>query len=428
MRILLTGATGFIGRRLRAALLDEGHTVVGIARRPPASDRPQLRWLALDLQHAVDPAHWRPHVADVDVVVYAAGVFAANDAAALEAIHARAPQALFNACREAGVARVVQVSALGAAADAPTAFLRTKHAADAALLALPLDAVVVRPSLVFGPDGASSRLFLALASLPLLVLPDGGRQRVQPVHVDDLVRALVRLATGAAAARGVLDAVGPFALPLADYLQDLRTGLGLPHARVLSLPMRAARPLARAARALPFASPLVTEDSLRMLEAGNPADARPFADALGRPSRAPAAFVAPQWRELLRMRALLAWLLPVLRVSIAVVWIATGIVSLGVYPVPDSYALLARAGVPAAMRPVVLYGAALLDLALGVLTLVAPRRWLWRAQGALMLLYMAVIAVRLPEWWIHPYGPIIKNLPMLAALWLLDALHPRRDR
>jgi len=79
--------------------------------------------------------------------------------------------------------------------------------------------------------------------------------------------------------------------------------------------------------------------------------------------------------------------------------------------------------VPEALRPLALYGAAALDLAFGALSL-APRRpaWLWTAQAALILAYTLIISVRLPEFWLHPYGPILKNLPMLAALLLLARL------
>jgi hypothetical protein len=107
----------------------------------------------------------------------------------------------------------------------------------------------------------------------------------------------------------------------------------------------------------------------------------------------------------------------------------TGIVSLGIYPVEQSYELLARTGVPAALRPLALYGAALLDLAFGVATLaLRSARWLWLAQIALIAAYTVIISVRLPEYWLHPYGPILKNLPMLALLLLLFVLDsPRKE-
>jgi hypothetical protein len=127
------------------------------------------------------------------------------------------------------------------------------------------------------------------------------------------------------------------------------------------------------------------------------------------------------------VQARLAWLLPLLRLSIALVWIVTGLLSFGLYPVQDSYALLARLGITGALAPLMLYGAAALDLALGVATLVLRRRvLLWWMQIALMLGYMVLITWALPEFWLHPFGPILKNLPMLVAVGLLLALEEPR--
>jgi uncharacterized membrane protein YphA (DoxX/SURF4 family) len=170
--------------------------------------------------------------------------------------------------------------------------------------------------------------------------------------------------------------------------------------------------------------------SWQMLQRGNSASAGDISRLLGRPPRDASAFMTPEQAEAARTQALLAWLLPTLRAALAVVWIVTGIVSMGLYPVEASHALLARAGVPTAWRPSMLYGAAALDLALGVLTLwpMRRRRWLWLAQAALIVLYTAIISLRLPEYWLHPYGPVLKNLPMLALLLLLAMLEPARRR
>jgi hypothetical protein len=101
-------------------------------------------------------------------------------------------------------------------------------------------------------------------------------------------------------------------------------------------------------------------------------------------------------------------------------------VSAGLYPVEQSYQLLERTGVPAALAPLMLYGAAGLDLLLGIATLMlAHRRWLWLAQLGLIGFYSIVIAFRLPEFLLHPYGPLTKNLPMLAAIWLLYELEEK---
>jgi len=157
-----------------------------------------------------------------------------------------------------------------------------------------------------------------------------------------------------------------------------------------------------------------------MLARGNAADAGPLAALLGRQPRAVRDFISQPAAT--RCQAQLDWLLPLLRLSIAAVWIWTAIVSAGLYPVADSYTLLVRTGVPAMLAPLMLYCASALDLAFGVATLAWPRRsrrWLWLAQIVLIAFYSIVIAWRLPEFLLHPYGPISKNLPMLAALWML---------
>jgi len=118
-----------------------------------------------------------------------------------------------------------------------------------------------------------------------------------------------------------------------------------------------------------------------------------------------------------------------LRVSVALVWIVTGIVSLGIFPVEDSLKLLSRVGIPAPAQPYALYAAAALDIILGMLSVMRRRpRWLWPAQIALVLGYTAIISVRLPEFWLHPYGPILKNLPLLGVLLLLAMLDPQQEK
>jgi hypothetical protein len=167
-----------------------------------------------------------------------------------------------------------------------------------------------------------------------------------------------------------------------------------------------------------------------MLQRGNTADAAPLAGLLGRAPRGPRHFIPPEQRDAVRTVAQLGWLLPLLRWSLAAVWLVSAFVSVAVFPQAQSFELLARSGVPAGLLPAALWGAAGLDLLLGLLTL-APlrsRRWLWAAQIGLILFYSAVIALRLPEFWLHPYAPMVKNLPMLALLVLLWALEPRRGR
>lgn len=420
MRILLTGATGFIGSRLLAALQHRGHEVWCAGRRPPPHS---IGWMAIDFRRALQPAQWRPLLEGVDVVINAVGIFRESGDQRFTELHDQAPRALFSACVEAGVQRVVQLSALGVEQGA-TAYQRSKHAADAFLRALPIDGVVVQPSLVFGADGDSAARLLTLAAMPLLMLPDGGHQKVQPVHVHDVVEAICRLVeaplTTPVGGRSV-PLVGPEPITLHDYLQQLRFAVGLPPTAALPVP---AALVDVAARLGARRGGLLDPDAMTMLRQGSVASPTAITLLLGEAPREPADFLIGEPQAALRAQARLGWLMPLLRITLGLVWIVTGLLSLGVFPREASYAMLGQAGIAPAFQPLMLDGAALLDLLLGVLTLWPPlrARWrcrLWAAQAGLMALYMGVIAAQLPEYWLHPFGPLLKNLPMLAVLLLL---------
>jgi hypothetical protein len=108
-----------------------------------------------------------------------------------------------------------------------------------------------------------------------------------------------------------------------------------------------------------------------------------------------------------------------IRLSLAIVWIVTGVLSLGIFPVQDSLALLARLSIVGTPALIALYFGATLDIVVGVLTLYAPCKTLWQAQAAIIAIYTLVITIWLPEFWLHPFAPILKNLPILTLLWLL---------
>lgn len=425
MIVFITGASGFIGSRLAGALLARGHAVRAAQRRPPAATHAGLAHVPADFARDHRVEDWIERVRGADVVVNTVGILREQPGQSFEALHLRAPIALFRACAAAGVRRVVQVSALGADERARSPYHLSKRGADEALLALPLSSVVAQPSLVFGPGGASAAFFARLASLPVLALPADGRQAIQPVHIDDLVEALVALVEGTAFLRQRVPLTGPEPTTLRDFLLALRRALGLGRPLLsVHVPAATMRLAARVGDHLRGA--LLDSDSWGMLQRGNTGDAGAITALIGHAPRRVEDFLAPREADTLRREAQRAWLLPLLRTSIAIMWIVTGLVSLGLYPVEESYALLARVGAPAWAQPPLLFGAALLDLTLGILTLALRRRHrLWLAQMGLIVFYTALITWRLPEYWLHPYGPVLKNLPILAALWLLDGEEAR---
>ena len=229
LRVLLTGATGLIGRAVLAGLAGEGHDVVAIARGAGASQLlPQAaRCIALDIAQATEPVQWLPHLVGIDAVVNCAGVLQDGPRDSTAGVHTRGPAALFAACEQAGVRRVVQMSAVGVDRDsAVTAFARSKRAGDEALMARDLEWVVLRPSVVVGRQAyGGSALFRGLAALPLVPrVRDTGPMQI--VQLDDLVRTVLFFLRADAPTRVALEIVGPEALSLDEVLAAYRRWLG----------------------------------------------------------------------------------------------------------------------------------------------------------------------------------------------------------
>ncbi|SCK13795.1 NAD-dependent epimerase/dehydratase family protein [Vogesella sp. LIG4] len=272
MNIVLAGASGFIGRHLSAALLAAGHRVQPLSRRH-----------GTDVNQLQSAQHWLPHLASADVVINVVGIIAEQPGQRFATLHTQAPCALFDACVQAGISRVIQISALGCDDSAFTPYHLSKLAADRHLRSLPLDWLVLRPSLVYGPGSASSAAFMQLARLPLLPLPNGGRQLVQPVHISDVVAAVQQALAQGVAGQSV-DVVGPQPLSFADWLQTMRAARGQAPAPVLAIPPALLLALLRVGRHL---NPVLQPDNLRMLLASRAANPEPLARLLGRPPLSP---------------------------------------------------------------------------------------------------------------------------------------------
>lgn len=410
MNILVCGANGFIGRALGARLEAGGHRVLrGVRHAVGPHD------VAIDFAKDVDPDAWLARLDGVDVVINAVGILADRRDATFDAVHRAAPGALFTACCRARVRRVIQISALGVERG-DTPYFASKYAADTFLQTLPLDYRIVRPALVYGASGTSARFFRMLASLPVHALPAGGHQRLRPVHVDDLAELVARLVDSPAAGNPVIDAVGADEVEYREMLGVYRAALGFPPAARIALPA----PLVGAAAALFGTMPgaMLTRDTWTMLRGGNTGDPAALAAVLGRPPHGLRSFIGAD-AIALRRDALAMWHRPLLLGALAIVWIWTAIVSAFVHPLSDSLAMLARVHLSGLPALIALYAACALDFAFGVATVAAPSRRLWAAQGALIVAYSAVIAVTMPGLLAEPFGPVLKNLPILAILSIL---------
>ncbi|WP_088506063.1 SDR family oxidoreductase [Burkholderia ubonensis] len=419
MNILVCGANGFIGRALCARLEAGGHRVVrGVHAGRRAAGPGEI---AIDYARDVRPEHWRARLDGIDAVVNAVGMLTGRRGVTLDAVHRAAPCALFDACCGAGVRRIVQISALGVERG-DTAYFASKLAADAYLQTLPIDFRIVRPALVYGATGASARYFRMLASLPVHVLPAGGRQLLRPVHVDDLAEIVARLIERPAAGERIVDVVGADEVEYREMLAIYRRAMGFPPAMRVSVPGALFAAAATLSGRMPGA--MLTRDTWAMLRAGNTGELAASSAALGRPPRGLRAFIGAQ-AVALRHEALAAWRRPLLTGSLAIVWIWTAIASAFIHPLRDSLALLAHVHLTGISALAALYAACALDFVFGVATVVAPSRRLWAAQIVLIVAYSAVIAVAMPGLLAEPFGPVLKNVPILAVLLILFAEEER---
>ena len=232
---------------------------------------------------------------DVEVIINTVGVMS-HDKQLMEAVHHHTPALLASIAKQQGVKSWVNLSALGADPSQNIAFVGSKGRGDQALIDLAdkhFTVKIARPSLVFGlakdgkKGGASTELFLTLARLPIIVLPDGGNFIIQPVHVDDVALGLVLLATKQTNCPAILNLTGVAITTLADYLRALRCQYHAQDAMIIiPISMPIAKCLASAARF--FGLTMFSADSLALLEHGNTADNHALTCLLGRPPLATA--------------------------------------------------------------------------------------------------------------------------------------------
>lgn len=421
MRVLLTGAHGFIGGYIATALREAGHVVVAAVRDPHGKHE-----IACDFARDVEPEMWLPRLAGIDAVVNCAGILRETGKQKFAAIHVDAPVALFRACARAGVRKVVQVSALGEPEDGE--FIASKHRADAALAELDLDWTVLRPGLVYSASGAygGTALLRALSVSPgVLFLPQRGEQQMRPVAAEDVGWAVVAALTAPAAAREVIEVVGPQALSFAGYLRAWRAWFGLRPARELHMPHAFVEACVAAGEGF-TRGPVcrVIWNLLARERMGAPDALARLAATLGiAPRGLDEALHERRCRDGDRREAQAYTLLPALRIAFALLWIASGPV--GFFASSAQIAATVPGWSDALALPLA-RATAMADLALGTLLLIGWRKRLIEAlMLAMLVAYTVGIGLFAPQHWLDPFGGLLKNLVLIVALVLLRALESR---
>jgi NADH dehydrogenase len=297
-RIAVLGGTGFVGRAACEHLVRAGGGGASTTLLVPT--RRAMHGNTLRLLPGVEVREADVHddgalarlLAGCDALVNLIAILHGS-ARDFEQVHAVLPQRLARACQAVGIKRVVHVSALGVASDAPSNYLRSKAAGEAVLKAAPLDLTILRPSVIFGANDRFLNLFAELQAV-FPVMPLAGRDaRFQPVWVDDVAEAIVRCLQRPETIGRTIECAGPEVWTLGELVRAAGRWSG--HERpIVPLPMAAGRLQALAMELLP-GTPLMSRDNLDSMRVPNVAGGGlPGLESLG---IAPAALagVAPAW-------------------------------------------------------------------------------------------------------------------------------------
>jgi uncharacterized protein YbjT (DUF2867 family) len=296
---LILGGTGFVGRHVCARLAKAGWRVTVPSRQPeraaPLRKLSQLEVVPADVH---DEAALTRLLAGQDAVVNLVAILH-GDAAAFDKVHVELPQKLARACAATGVRRLVHVSALGAALDAPSMYQRSKARGEAALQtaadAGKLDLTLLRPSVIFGAEDKFLNVFAQLQHMAPFIPLAGANTRFQPVWVEDVAGAVLHCLNDDATIGQVFEACGPEVFTLRDLVKLAGQWAGVRGGRgraVFGLPLALARAQAWLMEQAP-GEPLMSRDNLDSMAVDNVASGRVRGlEALGIPTTA-LATIAP---------------------------------------------------------------------------------------------------------------------------------------
>jgi uncharacterized protein YbjT (DUF2867 family) len=281
-RVVVFGGTGFLGRRVVRHLADHGFAL-RVATRHPDRDRLVSAGITAELEmiraDIGEDASVRPAVEGAFAVVNAVSLYVERDGQTFHSVHVQAAERLAKLSHDAGVARLVHVSGIGADAASPSPYVRSRGKGEHAVSAAFAKAVIIRPAVMFGPDDAFLMAISGLLrKLPVFPLFGNGRTRLQPGYVEDVGEAIARIIDGPEP-QAVYELAGPRIWTYEELLQAIADRLGL-RRMLVPLPFAAWQALAFLAEFLP--SPPITRNQVELMTLDNVAspDAAGF-DTLG---------------------------------------------------------------------------------------------------------------------------------------------------
>ncbi len=268
--VTVFGGSGFVGRAVVAALTARGYRVRVAVRKPEVAYYMQPLGNVGQIQMVQANVRYRGSLERVvkgsDHVVNLVGALAETGRQRFTALHVLGAKNIAEAAKAAGVP-MTHVSSLAADVNSASAYARTKAEGENAVRALLPDAVILRPSIVFGPEDRFFNRFANLARFsPFLPVIGGGETKLQPVYVGDVAEAVARSVDGKLMPGGVYELGGPDVQPFRNWMQDMLGVVGRKRL-IVSTPWWLASVQAAFLGLLP--NPLLTSDQVRLLKSDN---------------------------------------------------------------------------------------------------------------------------------------------------------------
>ncbi|MFM8681566.1 MAG: complex I NDUFA9 subunit family protein [Alphaproteobacteria bacterium] len=270
-RVTVFGGSGFVGRHVVRRLAARGDVVRVAVRDPvaaaflkPMGNVGQVVPMRVDIADAGAVAE---ALRGADAAINLVGILRETGRQRFDAVQGEGAERIAAAARDAGVARFVQVSAIGADAASDSAYARSKAAGEAGVRRHYPDAPILRPSVVFGPEDDFFNRFALLAQVaPAIPLVGGGHTRFQPVYVGDVADAVLRALDSPAASGRIYELGGPRTMTFREVIAYVLAETGRRPALV-NLPFGVASMLAAILEKLP--APQLTRDQVRLLRRDN---------------------------------------------------------------------------------------------------------------------------------------------------------------
>jgi len=288
MKVLITGATGFVGQEVVRQLHEAGHSIRILAHRrnsPLAQEAVSRYWAEAHRGDVLDAASLEGALRGVDAVIHLVGIISEVGDSTFERVHTGGTQNMVAAAQQAGVKRFLHMSALGTRPNAASRYHQTKWTAEELVRQSGLDFTIFRPSLVYGPQDQFINLFARIIRLsPGVPLLGNPRARFQSVPVEAVAAAFARSLDKPKSIGQTYDLCGPEALTLSEIVDrimgvlqrrrlKLRVPLGLARCQAVFLEFLFPRLLRKA--------PPLNRDQLLMLQEDNVGNPQPTDELFG---------------------------------------------------------------------------------------------------------------------------------------------------